>query len=882
MRGQPDSNRLAPALVFLCGLVFGLGLTRDLFERFPTRLTFFGDWPAAIAFSLSIAALVVGAWLATARLLGVDPASLAPAHLPLLFPLIALIAPDVNLLRAGTLLAGGVVGYIILALIVLEMQSPVTGHRSLGFGRWDFGLRVWPVLVALVLSALYLGTLAPTVGEADTFEFQVDIIRLAVAHGSGYPLYMLLGKVFSHLPLPGTVAYRINLSSALFGIAASLGVYALVWRLSREPIDDSASHPGTSLPAVIAALTFGLSFSLWSRAVEAEVYTLNAAFVVSFLWLLISLLRPPTSNLQLPLLALLFGLSLTNHLTTILLIPATLAALGFAVLHQRHVPITHKRLPLATRTVALALVLFALGLSVYLYIPIRWPAVNNGETLSLAQFATILSGREAPGALRLNAWHTDASRYAIVGEKVLAEFGWAGAGLATVGVVWLTRRNWRWVIVLGLAYAAYIFFAISFYVPDPDFSAFLIPAHLIQSVMIGLGVGGVARGAWRVARTVLGLSSSFTHHPSPSLFIVHWPLFIAFAPFFLLPLSFIWQHLPRADKSGEWEKYQLGRYILSQPLAQGAVVLADSEKIAPLYYLQVAEGVRPDLKIVVLPDETAYRAALDEAVAAGKTVYLGRYLPGLQGTFHLRSVGPLTEVGTSPLTTPPEIAHPLDAMFGGSIRLLGANFDTSRIPAGDPFRVNLYWLATRPVESNYLVRLRLTDANGAVVYESPGRVPANNFYPTNAWQNGEIVPDFHEMMLDTALPPGRYALAVGLFPPFGEGGLTLSSGDQWAKVETIDVLPSPKPPNIPRPMRFRYSPDSVGRAMTPPSAQPGSPGLTAFSREISSPGVLVGAMPPGNRIGQEDSSPGVLVGAMPPGNRIGREISSPGVLVGAT
>jgi hypothetical protein len=74
-----------------------------------------------------------------------------------------------------------------------------------------------------------------------------------------------------------------------------------------------------------------------------------------------------------------------------------------------------------------------------------------------------------------------------------------------------------------------------------------------------------------------------------------------------------------------------GEGVLALPLAENAAILADSEKIAPLYYLQQAEGVRSDLEIMVLPDEAAYRAELDARLTAGQTVYLARFLPGWKG-----------------------------------------------------------------------------------------------------------------------------------------------------------------------------------------------------------------------------------------------------------
>src|SRR2546430_9415680 len=83
-------------------------------------------------------------------------------------------------------------------------------HRAMHRARW---LAV-PVCVAAL--ALYLRTLAPSIAFLfdDSLEFQLVGYRLAIAHPTGYPLYTLLLKLFSFLPL-GDVAYRANLLSAV-------------------------------------------------------------------------------------------------------------------------------------------------------------------------------------------------------------------------------------------------------------------------------------------------------------------------------------------------------------------------------------------------------------------------------------------------------------------------------------------------------------------------------------------------------------------------------------------------------------------------------------------------------------------------------------------
>src|SRR5690606_14091612 len=76
--------------------------------------------------------------------------------------------------------------------------------------RWRW---VGPVFVAVALGPVYLLTMSSAVGAADAFEFQVVAPQLGIAHPTGYPLYLLLGKLFSLLPF-GTMAWRINLASA--------------------------------------------------------------------------------------------------------------------------------------------------------------------------------------------------------------------------------------------------------------------------------------------------------------------------------------------------------------------------------------------------------------------------------------------------------------------------------------------------------------------------------------------------------------------------------------------------------------------------------------------------------------------------------------------
>jgi hypothetical protein len=101
----------------------------------------------------------------------------------------------------------------------------------------------------------------------DAAMLQMQVAVLGISHPTGYPTYLMLSHLFTYLPV-GDVAYRTNLASAAWASLAVAAVYAAGLLLSRNVI-----------AAAVGALTFGLGTALWSQAVIAEVYPLNALFL---------------------------------------------------------------------------------------------------------------------------------------------------------------------------------------------------------------------------------------------------------------------------------------------------------------------------------------------------------------------------------------------------------------------------------------------------------------------------------------------------------------------------------------------------------------------------------------------------------------------------
>ena len=146
----------------------------------------------------------------------------------------------------------------------------------------------------------YFFTLAPGVYGFDSAELATGVFVQGIIHPTGYPLYLLVGKLFSLLPVRD-IAYRLNLMSAFFGAWTVVLLYIVNMQITRH-----------KAMAWLAAASFGFSNYFWQMSIVAEVYTLHTALLAGYLALLLYW-RNTGKSYAILLFAFLFGLSLTNH-----------------------------------------------------------------------------------------------------------------------------------------------------------------------------------------------------------------------------------------------------------------------------------------------------------------------------------------------------------------------------------------------------------------------------------------------------------------------------------------------------------------------------------------------------------------------------------------
>jgi hypothetical protein len=203
------------------------------------------------------------------------------------------------------------------------------------------------LLAGIVALALYALTLYPDVPGGDSGELVGAIASGGVIHPPGYPLYALLGRVFVHLP-HGSIAWRLNLLSAVCDAAAAGVLYAAVQRATR-------SRAG----AIAAAGLFVCAPNVWRYAICAEVFALNNLVVCVLL--LLAVLYAQTRDRRYAFAgAFVLGLGMSNHHTIVfsgLPLVAWAAWIGRADL-------------LRPRTAGLLVLAFAAGLLPYASLPL--------------------------------------------------------------------------------------------------------------------------------------------------------------------------------------------------------------------------------------------------------------------------------------------------------------------------------------------------------------------------------------------------------------------------------------------------------------------------------------------------------------------------------
>jgi hypothetical protein len=661
------------------------------------------------------------------------------------------------------------------------------------------------ITLALFSLALYVRTAAPTVLPADGGEFQFVPYIAGIAHPTGYPLYTMLGWLWSHVLPFGDVAYRMNLFSVLWAAVAVTLLYrtsVIFLRLVNPAISRGTLH----VSALVATATFAVSRTFWSQAIIAEVYSLNAFFVVLILYLLLKweaaadenrrpsrianlagaedrgdgeaagkTRRPATCLL---LLTFTYGLGLTHHRTMLLLAPAVAVFLWLAGM-ETHPTATGRRINHNGKLALKALLVLLLPLLLYLYIPwracftpyLRLPLSADRELVLYQNtpqgFFNLVMGQMFRGELGYRA--ETLTRLRMAADLLRDQFGLVGMALGLLGVLRLAfGRRWALLALTGLTYLANVVFTLVYFIGD--IFVLFIPSYLVCALWLALGAATLGEGVgegivrWKGTPVRYGPWEEGYHKMISSIrSLVSLATVI---PLCILPLTLLSRNYPQIDQSHNYEVRDRWREILAEPLPWRAILVSnDRDEIMPLWYYQFVEGQRPDLNGLfprIVPDPTYENIVrlVDDVLATGRPIYLIKEMPGLEIKYQLEPSGSLVRVVGPAVNKAPD--HPQSVSLSEEALLIGYDQEPHSPRQGEELRVTLYWQIQRKLEGVYSTFVHLAEEEGQRVAGSDQQ-PGGEFYPTDLWQPGEILRDEHVLTVPPETPPGKYRLLVGMY-----------------------------------------------------------------------------------------------------------------------
>lgn len=403
-----------------------------------------------------------------------------------------------------------------------------------------------------VMLLLYSLTMCPGISLSDSGELATVCSTLGIAHPTGYPLYTLLGKIIVEFFPFYPPALATNFLSALF---SAIAVASLTLFLREVGVSKTYS--------LLGGFIFGIGEVLWSQAVITEVYTLSSAVQ----WLSMTSLARwwRTRNPRFLFLAsYLFGLAFTNHMSAILFLPAVALVLW------------NCRKSIDIKQLITSKILFLLGISLYLYLPIRSaqnPVLNWGAPSSLWRLWKHLSGWQ------YHIWMFKKDTWALTFsfKQGLATFAenW-GAILLIIccaGMVFALSKNKTrfWATVLLVLICSDVVYSLNYSIPD-------IAPYYLPSL-----------GAFACLLS-LGLSQAFQKKPVLAV----------------VTTSFLWvltaivtiANFRKCDLSNDWSGEEFGENIFTFIPANSLIITQIWDTYSIGLYFQQCKGISPSCKLV--------------------------------------------------------------------------------------------------------------------------------------------------------------------------------------------------------------------------------------------------------------------------------------------
>ncbi|MDA3863957.1 MAG: DUF2723 domain-containing protein, partial [Deltaproteobacteria bacterium] len=334
----------------------------------------------------------------------------------------------------------------------------------------------------LIPFSVYLYSLPPGVTWGDSPELANAVITWGVPHPSGYPLFIIIGKLFSWLTFSSPVT-GLNLMSAFFEAGAILWLFLTVNYLTRK----------NWLP-LFALFFFCFSRIWWQHGRIIEVYALHNFIFGGIFYFAVRWIHTEKYK-DLYLLVMFIGLGFSNHQTTSLFFPSVLSLLF----------LTDYKKILKFRVLGFIFLIFSSLQLLYLYLPLsanysQGIAWNQPDDLS--SFFKHVTGSEYSVFRNYSGFVFGINKFF---RRFIEEFGVIGISITLLGSLELFSKNLKTTIFVLLFFVSSILYVSIYSVQDID--AYYVFPFYAAAIFAGIGANWLYRA--RLGETKLQKFTAF-------------------------------------------------------------------------------------------------------------------------------------------------------------------------------------------------------------------------------------------------------------------------------------------------------------------------------------------------------------------------------------
>lgn len=437
---------------------------------------------------------------------------------------------------------------------------------------------IYQILSFLIPFIIYLSTLAPTVTFIDSGELATVASKLGVAHPTGYPLFTVLGNLFTKIPA-GDEVYRLNLMCAVISSAALFMFFNLlvfIFKYLKLPGDSDNAKYNFSDNIIYnisfaAVLILAFSKTFWDTANAIEVYSLHTFFLITNIYLFLKANSMRVNDKESGnqnekywmLFAFVLGLSFTNHLSTIFL------SVGFLYLYFAVSGFSKNSFK---RILFLAFP-FLIGYSFYFYLFVRAdnPVLSWGYPHNFESFWRHFTGKQF-SVWMFSSFENAGKQFSYFTKNFPVEFFYIPLLLAIPGIYEINKKSRKLFLFTLLLFGFCVLYAINYDIYDID-SYFLL-AFIVTTIWISFGFIFIAKKI----KTDPALTS------------------YAFILISLIPLT---QNYSKVDES---KNYFVKDYTMNvfKSAPENSIIISTQWDfwLSSSIYQQYVKNIRPDLIII--------------------------------------------------------------------------------------------------------------------------------------------------------------------------------------------------------------------------------------------------------------------------------------------